>query len=138
MPDRHKRCLMGLSATRISTQTFAVTQRAKVSLPKGSKKSTISMLLVFCSWRLAYGLSLALESYSETEPKSQITSGGRWLGMHVKGWDTLWDRNIGTQFYSAWRGGTLSIKGDDENQTKLIAAFKEMVLDVCDEGRKLL
>lgn len=34
--------------------------------------------------------------------------------------------------------GTLSIGEDDEKQTKLIAAFKEKVLDVCEEGRKLL
>lgn len=34
--------------------------------------------------------------------------------------------------------GTLSIVEDDEKQTKLIAAFKEKVLDVCEEGRKLL
>lgn len=34
--------------------------------------------------------------------------------------------------------GTLKVDNDDEKQTKLITAFKEKVLDVCEEGRVLL
>lgn len=34
--------------------------------------------------------------------------------------------------------GTLKVEDDDEKQTKMISAFKEKVLDVCEEGRALL
>lgn len=34
--------------------------------------------------------------------------------------------------------GTLKVEGDDEKQTKLIAAFKEKILDIFEEGQRVL